>query len=406
MELLPDKYKKYVLPDGTVIAKMKKLSHRYVEAAHYWWKDLTKTFTDAEYAVSRKDKCVFIKRTNDKVAFCGTTVDDCIFACTKNDEWMKQQIQMLQNKYEEITIEHGDEIGLIGMQVKLDRQLKTVTFTQPKQVAWNIETFSVGKAAPSPALMKLMDDDEESCLLQNQSDYMSKFAMLMFLSQRTYPEICPATIKLSTKYNKATEADMQKAIRIAEYIYGTRATHKMVLSPKHLTLVSAADASYAEHPDGKSHSGGAVGFASDASCYFAFVSSKQPVVAKSAGEAELIAQNKVGDLVEWARHLLEELGFPQKKVPIMVDSTCAMQMVKQGTGSFKRAKHIKVRFFWLKDLIDSGLIDLIYMPTDELVADILTKPLMGWKFQYLLRKLLGWNNVEVNKDCHFIEEVC
>jgi hypothetical protein len=50
------------------------------------------------------------------------------------------------------------------------------------------------------------------------------------------------------------------------------------------------------------------------------VSSKQPVVAKSAGEAELIAQNKVRDLVEWARELLEELGFSQEKVPMLVDN--------------------------------------------------------------------------------------
>jgi len=50
-------------------------------------------------------------------------------------------------------------------------------------------------------------------------------------------------------------------------------------------------------------------------------------------------------------------------------------MVKQGTGSFKRSKHIKVHFFWLKALIDEGSIELIYVPTDELVADILTKPL-------------------------------
>ncbi len=98
---------------------------------------------------------------------------------------------------------------------------------------------------------------------------------------------------------------------------------------------SAADASYAEDPDGKSHSGGAVGFELDSSCYFGFVSSKQPVVAKSAGEAELIAQIKVGDLVEWAREMLNELGYPQKKVPMLVDSTCAIQMAKQGTGSFK-----------------------------------------------------------------------
>jgi hypothetical protein len=48
----------------------------------------------------------------------------------------------------------------------------------------------------------------------------------------------------------------------------------------------------------------------------------------------LIAQNKVGDLVEWARHVMEELRYMQKKAPMQVDSTCAMQMVKQGTGSF------------------------------------------------------------------------
>jgi hypothetical protein len=102
----------------------------------------------------------------------------------------------------------------------------------------------------------------------------------------------------------------------------------------------------------------------------------------------------VGDLVEWVRHGLEELAYTQKKVPMHVDSTCAMQMVKQDTGSFKRAKHIKVRFFWLKDLLDKGLLELIYMPTDELVDYVLKKPLEGWKFQYLLFKLLGWNTVK------------
>jgi hypothetical protein len=84
-----------------------------------------------------------------------------------------------------------------------------------------------------------------------------------------------------------------------------------------------------------SHSGGVVGFASDTSCYFGFASAKQPVVAKSVGEAELIAHNKVGDLIEWASEMHDELGYPQDKVPMLVDSTCAMQMLKQGTGSLR-----------------------------------------------------------------------
>jgi hypothetical protein len=78
-----------------------------------------------------------------------------------------------------------------------------------------------------------------------------------------------------------------------------------------MNMVSVADASYVEHPDGKSHKGGVVGFESETCCHFGFVSSKQLVTAKSAGEAELIAQIKVGD-VEWEREMLEELGYLQK----------------------------------------------------------------------------------------------
>jgi len=232
---------------------------------------------------------LFIKRQDDKLALCGTTVYDCLFACTRDDKWIEEQIKMLKDAFDEVTVESGDELGLVGMQISMNRVKKQVVLTPPKHVKCIIETFQVTKGAPMPALEKLMEDELDSPLSENQSDYMSKCAMLMFISQRTYPEICPAVIKLSTKYNKATMEDMKKAIQVAEYIYGCKDTHKLILKPKSLNLVSAADASYAEHPDGKSHSGGAVGFESDSSCYFEFVSSKQPVVAKSAGEAELIA---------------------------------------------------------------------------------------------------------------------
>ena len=66
-----------------------------------------------------------------------------------------------------------------------------------------------------------------------------------------------------------------------------------------------------------------------------------------------------------------------------------MRLLEQGTGSFKRAEHIKVRFFWLKDLIDEGEVILIYTPSEELVADMLTKATTGAKFKYLRDKLLG-----------------
>ena len=66
-----------------------------------------------------------------------------------------------------------------------------------------------------------------------------------------------------------------------------------------------------------------------------------------------------------------------------------MHLLEQGTGSFKRAKHIKVRYLWLKDLIDEERTVLKYIPSEELVADLLTKAIAGAKFKYLRAKLLG-----------------
>jgi len=45
-----------------VIVKMDKLIYGYVEAAHYWYETLMSAFKNNQYAVSGKDKCMFIKR--------------------------------------------------------------------------------------------------------------------------------------------------------------------------------------------------------------------------------------------------------------------------------------------------------------------------------------------------------
>ncbi len=62
LELEHDKYKDYVLKDGSVIVEMDKLSYGYVEAAHYWWEELKDKFEKDDYAVSKKIS-VFLSNT-------------------------------------------------------------------------------------------------------------------------------------------------------------------------------------------------------------------------------------------------------------------------------------------------------------------------------------------------------
>ena len=52
-----------------------------------------------------------------------------------------------------------------------------------------------------------------------------------------------------------------------------------------------------------------------------------------------------------------------------------------------RSKHIKMRYYFIKDLVQRGALKLQYIRTDEQIANILTKPLTASKFVYFCDKL-------------------
>ena len=314
---------------ASTLVKLDKIMYAFKEAAYWCNKALTKVFLDNGYRQMNKDQCVMVKTEGSKVSYCAITVDDCFFAITSDEERINGAINTVQSAFEEGR-------AVINQKRFLDNL---------------ITSYGVTKTAVTPATGDLMYAREDSKLLEDQRKFMSLNATLMYASKRTYPEISFAVVYLSSRYHKATEDDYAKAMRVAEYIVGCGENHRLILSPKSLQLVAKSDAFYAEHADGKSsHTGGAVGFESDYACWFMWLSTKQPVVALSTCESELIATCTVGCAVEWARQFVQELGYAQSTIEIGVDNKCSMRLLEQGTGSFKRAKHIKVRFFRLRIL--------------------------------------------------------
>jgi hypothetical protein len=56
------------------------------------------------------------------------------------------------------------------------------------------------------------------------------------------------------------------------------------------------------------------------------------------------------------------------------DSTSDISVAKN-TVLHSRTKHIEVRYHFLRDNVENGNIDLIHVPTEKQLTDILTKPL-------------------------------
>jgi hypothetical protein len=91
--------------------------------------------------------------------------------------------------------------------------------------------------------------------------------------------------------------------------------------------------------------------------------------------------DKLPDII-WTRYFVECQGYDIDEDIVYQDNMSSLSLEKNGRiSSSKRTKHIKAKYFLIKDYYNSGEIDLRYCPTDVMWADVLTKPLQGQKFR-------------------------
>ena len=127
-------------------------------------------------------------------------------------------------------------------------------------------------------------------------------------------------------------------------------------------------------------------------------SKKQSTVALSTAEAEYMALASATQEAIWLRQLLsfiyKETDILSKSTIIHEDNQSSICMVKnhQFHG---RAKHIDIRYHFVREQTLLGSIELNYCKSNEMIADIFTKSLSAGQFKYL-RSLLGM----------YIEEEC
>jgi hypothetical protein len=144
-----------------------------------------------------------------------------------------------------------------------------------------------------------------------------------------------------------------------------------------MIVSSYIDASYAVHPDGKGHTGAVITVGKGA--VYA-KSSKQKLVAKSSTEAELI--NISHGLIQslWTRNFLEAQEMRVKPVQLWQDNQSTICLARRGKSASNRTRHVAIRYFFIKDRMYSGEVEISYLPTERMVADLFTKPLPGAVF--------------------------
>ena len=116
-------------------------------------------------------------------------------------------------------------------------------------------------------------------------------------------------------------------------------------------------------------------------------SRKQELVTLSTAESEYVASTQAAKEAIWLRRLMGEVFGPVRTpTTLHNDNQAAIALTKD--GSYRaRTKHIDVRYHFIRYSIDAGDIRLMYCPTGDMTADILTKALPSVKVKHFASAL-------------------
>nr|GEZ80624.1 retrovirus-related Pol polyprotein from transposon TNT 1-94 [Tanacetum cinerariifolium] len=115
-------------------------------------------------------------------------------------------------------------------------------------------------------------------------------------------------------------------------------------------------------------------------------SKKQDCTLISSAEAEYVSLSACCTQVLRMRTQLTDYGFHFDKIPMYCDSKAAIT-ISCNHVQHSRTKHIDVRYHFIKEKVEKGIVEIFFVGTEYQLADLFTKALPVERFKYIIRRL-------------------
>jgi len=205
--------------------------------------------------------------------------------------------------------------------------------------------------------------------------YHEAIGSLMYAAVATHPNIAFAVSTLSQCLENPGEAHWQVVKQVFRYLVGT-CRHALTYGAEQHDLLGYTDADGAS----QEHCCAILGYAFliDGGAV-SWMSHKQELVMLSTAEAEYIAAMHAAKECIWLCRLIGEL-FPLllTRTTPHCDNQAALTLAVDNNYHVC-TKHIDIQYHFIRQCIMQKVIDLVYCPTNNMTADILTKALLQWK---------------------------
>jgi hypothetical protein len=396
IEMNPDKYSKYVTNENgrrVIYVMMLKALYGMIESSLLYYKKFKKDIETIGFEVNPYDPCVAnrtVKGTQHTICWHVDDLKSSHKNSAVNDEFL-EWLTKLYGKVAPVKATRGARHDYLAIFLEYKKDGKVVA-DMAYYVKKMLEDFpdKLRNGVMVPWTERLFKVDDKSDLLsEDKAKTFYTFVMKgMFVCKRARPDIQPAIAFLSTRVRAPTVQDWSKLLRLMAFLKETKEDVLTLEVGDQQRIEWYVDASFAVHPDCKSHTGA---FNTMGRGAFSAISTKQKTNARSSTEAELIGIDDVISKILWSKRFIESQGFKLETNVIYRDNTSSMRLEQNGRASAsKRTRHFDIKYFYITDLIQRKECIIKYCPTTEMIGDYNTKPLTGALFKKFRDQIMNF----------------
>lgn len=361
----------YTTENGHSVAKLNKGLYGLRQAAHNWFAALTLHITsfDKRFRRSDSDPTIFLIKETHLIVYLLIHIDDIVMA-SNSKKFLEKLTRSLDAAF---GVNHLGQLQHF-LQIKVDFQDKMVKLSQARyitELATKYELLnSKAKATPLETTLKLTKEE----LVDTSLPLRELLGSLLWIARATRPDVAFAVNYVSTFANAYNEKHYQSLIRVLTYLYHTR-DRELVFTKapgNYINIKAFSDSDWASDVvDRRSYTGSAV-FVGNS--LVSWTAKKQPIVTLSSCEAEYVAAAETVKNILNVRSLIRELTTLSEPIELHMDNTGAAAIAQKDLNN-QRTKHIDVRYHFIREWVQSGVIKILKVHTSKNISDLFTKNL-------------------------------
>jgi len=381
--------------EDDLVCLLRKSLYGLKQAPRIWNQRIRRFLESIGFKPTYSDPCVYVN--NETGVIIAMWVDD-LMIFGKDIENINDLKAQLSEEYEMKDL--GELKYFLGIQVHRDKERKLIHINQSSYNRTVLERFGMMDSKPmntplpgGARLIKATATD----VLTDQKEYQSMVGSLMYAMLATRPDLAQCIQQIS-QYSSKPARPHEKATKHAlRYLNGTIDQGITFNGNLGFKLECWSDANWGGEEGRESVSGFVFTIAGGAVSYS---SKKQGSVALSSTESEYMALLHALKEQIWILRFLSEIGYEANDQNVIYCDNQSAIALAHNPEHHARTKHIDIQYHFVRNCVEDGRTRLKYCPTEDMVADGLTKAL-GPDRHRRLAKAMGmsvWKDEKDEKD--------